>query len=63
MNPGQERVMWNPARSMPAREVEFSDPEVAGIKAAIEARGAYGAAADRQWLEPVFNLRFPAGAG
>ena len=33
---GQERVMWNPALSLAAKEFEFSDPEVARIKAAIE---------------------------
>jgi hypothetical protein len=32
----QERVMWNPALSLAAKEFEFSDPEVARIKAAIE---------------------------
>jgi hypothetical protein len=33
---GQERVVWNPALSIPAKEFEFSDPEVARIKAVIE---------------------------
>jgi hypothetical protein len=33
---GQERVVWNSALSTPTRECEFSDPEAARIKAAIE---------------------------
>ena len=40
---GQERVLWNPALSLPAREFEFSDAEVARIKAAVESWDAYGA--------------------
>ena len=33
---GQERAVWNPALSIPPREFEFTDTEVARIKAAIE---------------------------
>src|SRR5450759_895598 len=33
---GQERTVWNPALSIPAQDFEFSDPEVARIKAAIQ---------------------------
>ena len=33
---GQERVVWNPALSIPAKDFEFTDPEVARIKAAIQ---------------------------
>src|SRR5450759_4644354 len=33
---GQERVVWNPALSLAAKSFEFSDPEAARIKAAIE---------------------------
>ncbi len=50
---GQERVVWNPARSIPAKEIEFSDPEVARIKAVIERWDSYGVNADRRWLEPL----------
>ena len=52
---GQERVVWNPALSIPAKEFEFTDPEVARIKAAIETWDSYGASADRRWLEPLIN--------
>jgi hypothetical protein len=55
---GQERVLWNPALSIPAREFEFSDPEGARIKAAIEKWDTYGAAADRRWLEPLVYVFF-----
>ena len=33
---GQERVVWNPALSVPAREFEFTDPEAARLKTAIQ---------------------------
>jgi len=55
---GQERVVWNPALSIPAKDFEFSDPEVARIKAAIHTWDAYGAAADRPWLEPILVSLF-----
>jgi hypothetical protein len=57
---GQERVMWNPALSIPAKEFEFSDPEVGRIKAAIETWDGYCVASDRCWLEPVVNQIFRA---
>jgi len=60
---GQERVVWNPTLSLPAKEFEFSDPEVARIKTAIERWDAYGAAADRGWLEPLILVLFAAAAG
>ena len=44
---GQERVVWNPALSVPVRDFEFTDSEVARIKSVIETRDAYNAAADR----------------
>src|SRR4051794_26185874 len=49
---GQERAVWNPAPSTPAKEFEFADPEVARIKAALQTWDGFGAAADRRWLEP-----------
>ena len=55
---GQERVVWNPALSLPARDFEFSDPELARIKAAIETWASYGVNADRNWLEPVVKALF-----
>jgi len=52
---GQERVLWNPARSMPAKEFEFTDAEIARIKAALQTWDSYGVAADRGWLEPLLD--------
>jgi hypothetical protein len=52
---GQERVVWNPALSIPAKEFEFSDPEVARVKAVIETWDSYGVNADRRWLEPLLK--------
>ena len=55
---GQERVVWNPALSIPAKEFEFSDAEIARIRAALQTWDSYGAAADRQWLQPLLDLLF-----
>ncbi len=57
---GQERVLWNPALSLAAREFEFSDPEVARIKATIETWDSYEANADRRWLQPLVETLFSA---
>src|SRR5689334_11584738 len=43
---GQERVVWNPARSLPGKDFEFTDPEVARLKAAVQTWDSYGANAD-----------------
>nr|MCL5744345.1 hypothetical protein [Acidobacteriota bacterium] len=56
---GQERAVWNPALSIPAKEFEFTDPEVARIKAAIQMWDSYGANADRRWLQPLVETLFP----
>jgi hypothetical protein len=56
---GQERVVWNPALSLAAKDFEFSDPEVARIKAALETWDSYGASADRRWLQPLVETLFP----
>lgn len=48
-------MIWNPALSIPAKEFEFSEPEVARIKTALQTWDAYGAAADRRWLEPLLR--------
>jgi hypothetical protein len=50
---GQERVLWNPALSLPAKEFEFTDPEIARIKSAIQTWDSYAVAADRHWLESL----------
>jgi hypothetical protein len=63
MMAGQERVVWNPALSLPVKEFEFTDPEAARIKAAIETWNSYGANADRLWLQPLVTVLFPADAG
>jgi len=55
---GQERVVWNPARSLPAKDFEFTDAELARIKAAIQAWDSYGVTADRKWLAPLVETLF-----
>ncbi|MBZ5618650.1 MAG: hypothetical protein LAQ69_08010 [Acidobacteriia bacterium] len=55
---GQERVVWNPALSIQAREFEFTDVEVARVKAALQSWDSYGAGADRKWLEPLLRSLF-----
>jgi len=52
---GQERVLWNPALSIPGKEFDFADAEVARIKVAIEMWNHYSATADRRWLEPLVD--------
>ena len=59
MAAGQERVVWNPALSIPAKQFEFTDPEVARIKAAIQMWDSYGVAAERRWLQPLVEILFP----
>jgi hypothetical protein len=59
---GQERVLWNVARSIEPREFEFTDTEVARIKAALQTWDSYGVAADRQWLSPLLESLFTACA-
>jgi hypothetical protein len=50
---GQERVLWNPARALPARDFDLTDVEVARLKGALETWGGYAANADRLWLQPL----------
>jgi hypothetical protein len=57
---GQERVVWNSALSLPAKEFEFTDPEIARIKAAIQTWDSYGANVDRRWLQPLVEKLFSA---
>ena len=57
---GQERVIWNSALCLPAREFEFSDPEIARVKAAVQTWDLYAVGADRQWLEPLITLLWEA---
>jgi hypothetical protein len=53
---GQERTVWNPSLSIPAKEFDFADVDVARIKAALETWDNYGVATDRRWLEPLLEL-------
>lgn len=55
----QEVVVWNRALSIPAKDFEFTDPEVARLKAAIQTWDSYGANADRHWLQPLIEALFP----
>ncbi|MCZ2152962.1 MAG: hypothetical protein LC114_03505 [Bryobacterales bacterium] len=55
---GQERVSWNPAMSLPAKQFEFTDAEVGRIKTVIQTWDAYRAATDRRWLEPLIDVVF-----
>lgn len=55
---GQERVVWNPARSLAAKEYEFTDPEIARIKAALQTWDSYAVNADRRWLQPLVETLF-----
>jgi len=57
----QERVVWNPAIALPAKEFEFSGAEVARIRAALQTWDSYGVAADRTWLAPLIEALFAAG--
>ena len=55
---GQERTVWNPSLSIPAKEVDFADTELARLKAALEAWDGYGVSSDRRWLEPLIASLF-----
>ncbi len=60
---GQERLLWNPVLSSPAKEFEFSEAEIARIRAALQTWDSYGVAADRTWLQPLLDLLFAADTG
>jgi hypothetical protein len=57
---GLERVVWNPALSIPAREFELVDAEVARLKAALATWDSYAAGAN-----PLSTLcsRWPLQSG
>jgi len=57
---GLERVVWNPALSIPAREFELVDAEVSRLKAALAIWDSYVAGGDRRWLEPLLDALFSA---
>ena len=52
---GHERVLWNPALSIPPKSFAFSDSEIARLRVALEGWDGYGVAADRLWLEPLLR--------
>ncbi len=58
---GQERVVWNPVHSIPAKDFEFADGELVRIKTALQMWDSYAAGTDRRWLEPLLNSLFPGG--
>jgi hypothetical protein len=58
---GQERVMWNPSLSIPAKDFEFTESEVTWIRAALQTWQSYGVSADRRWLQPVVDAVFSLG--
>ena len=58
---GQERTVWNPSLLIAEKDFEFTDAEIARIKAAIEMWVGYGVNCDRRWLEPLLTLVFEPG--
>jgi hypothetical protein len=50
---GQEQVIWNPELTIPVKEFELTDTEIARLGAVLGTWGSYGVAADRRWLEPL----------
>ena len=52
---GQERAVWNPELLLPPMEFDLTNAEIARIKTALETWNAYGASADRRWLEPLLD--------
>jgi len=50
--------VWNGARSLPAKEFEFTGLDVARIKAAVQTWDSYGVSADRRWLQPLIEALF-----
>jgi len=55
---GQERAVWNNEKALAPRSFEFSEYEIARIKAAIQNWDSYSAAIDRRWLEPLVTALF-----
>lgn len=60
---GQERVVWNPILSVPTRDFEVSETELAHLKSAIETWNGYAASSDRRWLEPLLGAIVCADPG
>jgi hypothetical protein len=58
---GQDWTVWNPSLSILAKNFDFSEVEVVRLKIAIETWTQYGAAVNRQWLEPLLDAIFFIG--
>ena len=56
---GQERTVWNPSLSIPPKEFDLTDTEIARIRTALEAWNNYGVAPDRCWLKPLIDTLVP----
>jgi hypothetical protein len=56
---GNERTIWNPALTLPHKDFDFTEPEAARLKAAVETWDSYTASADRRWLEPLIEKLWP----
>ena len=54
--------MRNPLLSIPVKEFEFTDPDVARIRATLQNWGAFGVGGARRWLEPLLVLVIESGA-
>ena len=52
---GRECTLWNPELSIPPKDFEFTDAEIARIWTAIETWTAYTADADHNWLQPLIS--------
>jgi hypothetical protein len=52
----QERVVWHPSLSIPARGFDFTDAAIARVKTTIQIWDGYGANSDRRWLEPLLTF-------
>lgn len=52
---GQQRTVWNTLLSIPVKEFDSTETEIARIRPAIEMWDRYGVAADRRGLEPLLH--------
>jgi hypothetical protein len=52
---GQERVVWNPERSLPAKAVDVTDSDASRIRPALESWPGFGVETDRRRLGLLLN--------
>ena len=57
---GQEHVVWKADLCLPAKELEFSDPQVSRIRSALQTWESFATDSDRRWLEPLVEAVFPS---